>query len=87
MIRSVILFSKYATILLRNMMNSEYLENLSVELYDVLGRKKEIVTTVIQSGQKVREIELPRGNLPSGIYFYAIINKVETLVTGKLIIR
>lgn len=72
-------FSNSATL---QIMNPELFQsqNLTFEMYDVLGRKAEQFVIISPLS------EIKRNNLPDGIYFYRIKNKNEITVTGKLII-
>ena len=58
------------------------------EMYDIFGRK------IKQQEIKNSKAEIPRGNLPSGIYFYKVSNLLsfgggwgEVIGTGKLVVE
>lgn len=56
--------------------------NLSLEVYDLTGRKMDINYSVNVNG-----IKLQRGNLATGQYIFRVINKDKMVYTGSLIIR
>ena len=56
------------------------LKNATLTLYDIYGRKVQTKENI--SGQK---ITLYRNNLPSGIYFYKLMQDNNLVATGKLI--
>lgn len=55
--------------------------NGEIKLYDLAGREQEISYSINRN-----ELILPRGNLPSGIYFFAVTNGTQTY-TGKLAVQ
>ena len=80
-------FSEYTTILIQSAQQDYDLKSISIELYDLLGRRKEPVRTVVHNRNEVKEIRLYKTNLSPGVYFYTIENKLEMITSGKLIVQ
>ncbi|MFA6922741.1 MAG: sugar-binding protein [Bacteroidales bacterium] len=57
------------------------LKNAMMKIYDVCG--KEVKAVSISSNETI----IDRGELPSGIYFYSVINNNEKTANGKLIVQ
>ncbi|MGQ0829930.1 MAG: T9SS type A sorting domain-containing protein [Bacteroidota bacterium] len=56
-------------------------ENVSVALYDVLGKEVKRITNI-----KNENVLISRDNLPDGIYFYLVKDNEKTIATGKVIL-
>lgn len=69
-------FSSHTTFSLQNEVT-----NGSITLYDISGKEAKQVTF---SGKTV---DIERGTLPSGIYFYNIVSEDQSIKTGKLVIQ
>ena len=55
--------------------------NVSLALYDVLGKEVKNITNI-----KNENIQINRDNLPDGIYFYQVRNNNNTIATGKIVL-
>ena len=58
------------------------LHNTDLEVYDVLGRQVMAMHNI-----RDKKINLNRGNLQTGIYFYRLIDNSNLLTNGKFIIE
>ena len=56
-------------------------QEVTLTLYDVMGRRQG-VSYILNNN----ELTIQRGNLPGGIYFFAVTNGTQTY-TGKLAVR
>lgn len=61
--------------------NGLKMENISVKIYDLLGREQE--ANVIRSSEG---FIIRRGTMRSGIYFYRVCSEIKTVASGSLII-
>ncbi len=60
---------------------SEEQKNAHLKLFSLKGEEEKQITF---SG---KQVEIERGNLPSGVYFYQVTNAEGKMASGKLIIR
>jgi hypothetical protein len=58
------------------------LNNAIVEIYNVLGQTVRTIQNISENN-----INIEKGNLQSGIYFYRLLNNSEPLSTGKFILN
>ncbi len=62
-------------------------ENISIEIYDLLGNKKEVINDIAENNNKYEvKIKIERGNLSEGIYLLKI-KADNKIFTNKLIIN
>ena len=61
-------------------------KNLTLEIYDLLGREGDASHTFSMTSEGLI-VELHRGNLPNGLYFYKVTTGNETIGMGKLVIE
>lgn len=73
-------FTNNCTLRLTNQ-KQEIGNDLVIKLFDVFGKE------VSQTNIVGEETQIERGNLPSGIYFYSVMDKNMALANGKLVIE
>ncbi|MBI4947584.1 MAG: T9SS type A sorting domain-containing protein [Bacteroidetes bacterium] len=66
-----------------NVANTKELEmqNISVKIYDVMGREQEVGIVSNPEG-----FMIGRGNMTSGIYFYRVFSKAQAIASGSVIV-
>lgn len=68
-------------------------QNITIALYNLLGKKEEIATSRYAPAQAntisglAMTFRIERGNLPAGLYFFRMTNDEGVLGTGKLIVQ
>lgn len=80
-------FSEYTSVTIQLSEKDYNLKGISMGIYDLLGRRREIIMDRAHPDKGEVEIKLYRGDLSSGVYFYTLTNKSEIFWSGKLIVR
>jgi hypothetical protein len=62
--------------------SSQTLTNAQLSVVDLLGREVQSITNIHSN-----EIKIERNNLPSGIYFYHLIQNGMTICNGKMVVE
>ena len=72
---------EYLTLLL----NQSHTQDISIKLFNLAGQ--EVTSTILQTGETSRKIDLKSSNIPVGVYIMELADSLRLLGQRKIIIR
>jgi len=79
-------FSSSTVITLHPVMLNASEASFHFQLYDILGRRQDVSLTLNMT-KDARVMEIQRGNLPTGLYFFRMTNEKGVIGSGKLVVQ